>query len=125
VTAATSGPVHRRARWILPHAYATSVAEPPPRPRPVVLRSSCGHLLGVGIVGRRQRYLAWKTCSHRSRPRRLHLATATVDPAMPRAWRIRSNDLSYGGFGLRLPDYAPMGARRASIGLTVLWRRRR
>jgi hypothetical protein len=125
VTASTNTPAHARARWVLPHVYSASVADPPPRPRPVVLRSSCGHALGVGVVGRRQRYLAWATCSRGRRPRRFHVATVSVEPTMPRAWRIRANDLSYGGIGLRLPEYAPMGARRATIALTVLWRRSR
>jgi hypothetical protein len=63
MNAANNGPIHHRARWIRPHAYSATVANPPPRPRPVVLRSSCGHVLGVGIVGRRQRYIAWKRCA--------------------------------------------------------------
>lgn len=58
----SSGPTHTRARWMRPSAYSASVADPPPHPRLVVLRSSCGHVLGVGVVGRRQRYLAWKRC---------------------------------------------------------------
>ena len=51
---------HSRAKWRRPIVYATSVAEPPRFPRLIVLRSSCGHALGVGLVWRRQRYLAWK-----------------------------------------------------------------
>jgi hypothetical protein len=122
VTVSTNRPAHR-PRWRF-DAYAASVAQPR-RPRPVVLRSSCGHVLGVGIVGRRQRYLAWRTCSATRRPPRFHAATVTVTADMPRVWRIRASDLSYAGIGVRLPDYAPMGGRRASIGLTVLWRRGR
>lgn len=122
MSVSTSGPVHRRARWTRPHAYSASVADPPPRARPVVLRSSCGHLLGVGIVGRRQRFLAWKRCS--SAPGAFRAATVTVTPDMPRWWRVRPNDLVHGGVGIRLPDYAPMGGRRTSLGLTILWHRR-
>lgn len=54
--------VHDHARWVRPRAYSASMAFPQTRPRLVILRSSCGHMLGVGIVGKRQRYLAWKTC---------------------------------------------------------------
>lgn len=46
--------------WIRPLAYSASVADPVPTPRPVLLRGSCGHVLGVGLVWRRQRYIAWK-----------------------------------------------------------------
>lgn len=53
---------HTRAEWMRPIAYSASVADPPRWPRPVVLRSSCGHVLGVGVVGRRQRFVAWKRC---------------------------------------------------------------
>lgn len=60
--ASTSGPIHRRARWRWPDAYSASVADPPPHPHPVLLRNTCGHVLGVGIVGRRQRFLVWKRC---------------------------------------------------------------
>lgn len=58
----SNGPIHRRARWRRPIAYSASVADPPRRPRLVLLRSSCRHVLGVGLVWRRQRYLAWKRC---------------------------------------------------------------
>lgn len=61
--AMTNGPIHHRARWTFPRAYSSSVADPPRLPRLVVLRSSCGHVLGVGVVGRRQRCLAWKRCT--------------------------------------------------------------
>lgn len=54
---------HARARWSWPIAYSASVADPPRWLRPVLLRSSCGHLLGVGLVWHRQRYVAWKRCS--------------------------------------------------------------
>lgn len=53
---------HDRARWTRPRAYSTSLASPRRRPSFVILRSSCGHMLGVGLVWRRQRYLAWKAC---------------------------------------------------------------
>jgi hypothetical protein len=58
----TSDRIHHRARWVRPRAYSTSVADAPRRPRFVILRSSCGHVLGVGIVGKRQSYLAWRSC---------------------------------------------------------------
>jgi hypothetical protein len=54
---------HARAQWRRPIAYATSVADPPRVPRPVLLRSSCGHVLGVGVVGKRQRFIAVRKCS--------------------------------------------------------------
>jgi hypothetical protein len=57
-----SGPIHDRAKWKKPTAYRTSVGEPPRFPRLVVLRSSCGHVLGVGYVWRHQGYIAWKSC---------------------------------------------------------------
>lgn len=63
MTAYTNAPPHRRARWIRPIAYSASVAAPPTWPRPVILRSSCGHVLGIGLVWRRQRYVAWKRCA--------------------------------------------------------------
>ena len=64
MTVTSSGPAHRRARWQWPDAYSASIADPPRRPRPVILRSSCGHVLGVGILWRRQRYIAWKRCRY-------------------------------------------------------------
>ena len=57
-----SGPAHTRAHWMRPIAYSSSIAKPFRRPRLVLLRSSCGPVLGVGIAWRRQRYLAWKRC---------------------------------------------------------------
>lgn len=63
MTVYTDATPHRRARLRRPTVYSAPVADPPPFPRPVILRSSCGHLLGVGIVGHRQRYLAWGRCS--------------------------------------------------------------
>jgi hypothetical protein len=63
MSAMTNGPIHHRARWTMPRAYSSSVADPPQRPRLVLLKSSCGHVLGVGVVGQRQRYLAWKRCA--------------------------------------------------------------
>jgi hypothetical protein len=45
-----------------PIAYSSTVADPPRLPRPTLLRSPCGHVLGVGIVWRRQRFVAWKAC---------------------------------------------------------------
>lgn len=53
---------HRR-RFRRPIAYRTSVANPPRRPRLVLLRSSCGHLLGAGYVWKRQGYIAWARCT--------------------------------------------------------------
>lgn len=53
---------HDRARWVRPLAYSTSLANPFSRPRLVILRSSCGHMLGVGVVWKRQAYLTWKAC---------------------------------------------------------------
>lgn len=63
MSVSTNAPIHRRARWQWPDAYSASLAEPRRFPRAVVLRSSCGHMLGVGIVWRRQRYIAWKRCT--------------------------------------------------------------
>lgn len=61
-TTTTAPGLAHRPRWRRPLAYATSVAAPPRRPRLILLRGSCGHLLGAGIVWHRQRYLAWKAC---------------------------------------------------------------
>lgn len=54
--------VHRKAEWRRPVAYRTSVANPPRFPRPLILRSSCGHALGIGYVFKKQGYIAWKQC---------------------------------------------------------------
>lgn len=48
---------------------------------------------------------------------RLQFATVTITDTMPRVWRMRGGPI---GFAVRLPDYAPMGARRSHIALTVL-----
>ena len=59
----SDGPTHRRAKW---RGVGTASARPCWRCRrwaAVLLRSSCGHVLGVGIVGKRQRFVAWKRCS--------------------------------------------------------------
>jgi hypothetical protein len=58
----TNGPTHSSARWRWPLAYRTSVAEPPRYPRLLILRSSCGHALGVGYVWRKQGYITVRTC---------------------------------------------------------------
>jgi hypothetical protein len=63
MTVSTNAPVHRRATWRRPDVYSATVADPPRRPRLVVLRTSCGHALGIGLVWRRQRYLVWKRCT--------------------------------------------------------------
>ena len=63
MTASASAPVHRRARWVRPWVYAATMSQPLRRPRVTVLRSSCGHVLGVGLVWRRQQYAAWKRCA--------------------------------------------------------------
>jgi hypothetical protein len=39
-----------------------SLASPRNRPKAVILRSSCGHVLGVGLIWKRQRYITWKAC---------------------------------------------------------------
>ena len=57
-----SRPTHSRATWARPMAYRTTVAHPPRLPRLVVLRSSCGHALGVGYVWKRQGFVTWKRC---------------------------------------------------------------
>ena len=44
----------------IPIVYSATVADPPRLPRPVLLRYSCGHIGGVGVVWRRQRYLQWR-----------------------------------------------------------------
>jgi hypothetical protein len=51
---------------------------------------------------------------------KLQFATVSIEPTMPRWWRIRPNDIQRGGVGIHLPDYAPMGCRRHCIALTVL-----
>lgn len=53
---------HTKATWIRPIVYSASLAEPRSKPRVKILRSSCHHALGVGLVWRRQRYLTWKAC---------------------------------------------------------------
>lgn len=58
----SNAPVHERARWVTPRAYRSSVATPPRFPRLVILRSSCGHALGVGYVWKHQGFIAWKAC---------------------------------------------------------------
>lgn len=62
MTVASNAAPHRRASWRRPIAYSTTVADPPRIPRPVLLRSSCGHLLGIGWLGGRQSYIAWRRC---------------------------------------------------------------
>jgi hypothetical protein len=57
-----SGPTHTRARYTRPRAYRTTVANPPRWPRLVVLRSTCGHALGVGYVWHHQGFISWKAC---------------------------------------------------------------
>jgi hypothetical protein len=54
--------IHHRARWRRPIAYRDTVADPPRLPRLVLLRSTCGHMLGLGYVWRHQGYIAWKRC---------------------------------------------------------------
>lgn len=58
----TNAPPHRRARLRRPTYTNASVASPPKRPRLMLLRSSCGHVLGVALVGRRQRVVQWAAC---------------------------------------------------------------
>lgn len=58
----TNAPVHSKASWRRPTYVNASMADPLPFPRPVLLRSSCGHILGAGVVGRRQRFIQWKSC---------------------------------------------------------------
>ena len=53
---------HAKPTWRRPIAYRTSLAEPRRLPRPVVLRSSCGHALGLGYVWRKQGYVAVRSC---------------------------------------------------------------
>lgn len=48
---------------VRPSVYSATVADPPRLPRPVLLRYSCGHVGGIGIVWRRQRYLRWARCA--------------------------------------------------------------
>jgi hypothetical protein len=62
VSAYTDGPVHTHSRFTRPRAYRTTVADPPRRPRLVVLRSSCRHFLGIGYVWKRQGFITWKVC---------------------------------------------------------------
>lgn len=62
MTAYTNAPVHTKAHWRTPLAYRTSMANPRRFPRPVILRSSCKHFLGVGYAWRKQGYITWKTC---------------------------------------------------------------
>lgn len=62
MSVSTNGPVHRRSRLTRPRVYRATVANPPRVPRPVVLRSSCGHLLGIGYVWGHQGFLTWKAC---------------------------------------------------------------
>ena len=54
--------IHHKAKWRKPDAYHTSVAHPLRYPRPVILRSSCGHIIGIGYVFKKQGYVAWKQC---------------------------------------------------------------
>ena len=56
-----SGPTHTRAKFVRPQAYRATVADPPRFPRPVILRSSCGHTLGVGYVFKHQGYMVWRS----------------------------------------------------------------
>lgn len=62
MAAQTNRQPHTRATLRRPIMYRTSVANPPRRPRLLVLRSSCGHVLGVGYVWRKQGYLTWAVC---------------------------------------------------------------
>lgn len=62
MTAYTNGPTHTRARWRRPTFTRTSLAAPP-RWGAGVLRSSCGHALGLyALYGARQAALQWKAC---------------------------------------------------------------
>lgn len=58
----TTNRVHKRARFKRPDIYRTSVASPPRFPRLVILRSSCGHALGVGYVWKHQGYIRVRSC---------------------------------------------------------------
>ena len=57
-----SGPIHKRATFRRPTYTNATVANPPRRARVVLLRSSCGHVLGVGVIGKRQRIIRWAVC---------------------------------------------------------------
>lgn len=57
-----SGPVHQKSSYRRPTFTRTSLA-PPRRWRAGVLRSSCGHLLGLyALYGARQAAWQWKEC---------------------------------------------------------------
>ncbi len=53
---------HKKATWQKPDAYSASMAHPRKYPKVMLLRSSCGHVLGVGLVWKRQSFVAWKRC---------------------------------------------------------------
>jgi hypothetical protein len=57
--------VHDRSRLIRPYAYRTSIADPFRLPRLVILRSSCGHVLGIGYAWKKQGYIRWASCRGR------------------------------------------------------------
>lgn len=58
----TTNRPHSRAQWTRPRAYSASLASPRRHPSLTILRGTCGHALGLGLVWRRQRYLTWKAC---------------------------------------------------------------
>lgn len=55
-------PPGHETRWCRPTYTNASLADPLPYPRPVLLRSSCGRVIGAAIVGRCQRVIQWKRC---------------------------------------------------------------
>lgn len=61
MTAYTNGPIHKRPRFRRPTYANATMADPRPL-RLHLLRSSCGHVLGIALVGRRQRVIQWAVC---------------------------------------------------------------
>ena len=58
----SQNPIHKRPEFRrLTYTNAT-VANPPRHARLMFLRSSCGHVLGLGVVGKRQRFIQWAVC---------------------------------------------------------------
>lgn len=53
---------HAKAAWRRPIAYRSALADQRRLPRPVLLRSSCGHVLGVGYIWRKQGFITVRTC---------------------------------------------------------------
>lgn len=54
--------IHKRPKFRRPTYTNATVANPPRHARLMFLRSSCGHVLGLAVVSKRQRVIQWAVC---------------------------------------------------------------